>query len=165
MRRFIRGFKAAGASADEEDCILAGFTRPYRTTSENHVKVSSKRCLPGFVPNAAPKYLRLRSECPNCRSKSAPAPAVRVEPVSASTPAPATVTTRPPVSPVLIAIGSAVGILAVLAILYLYVLPRGSAKSTTAALENPGTAASSGGGDCPSVSEIYRDHRAARDGR
>ena len=37
--------------------------------------------------------------------------------------------------PVLVAIGSAVGILAVLAILYLYILPRTSEKSTSTSLK------------------------------
>ena len=82
------------------------------------------------------------NECPNCRSKSAPVPAARVEPVSTPAPAAPTAPANRPVSPVLIAIGSAVGILVLLAILYLYVLPRGSAKSTTAALEDPGPAGS-----------------------
>ena len=80
------------------------------------------------------------NECPNCRSKSAPAPAARVKPVSAPAPAVPPAPAHRPVSPVLIAIGSAGGILALLA--YLYVLPRGSSKSTTAALENPGPAGS-----------------------
>jgi hypothetical protein len=78
------------------------------------------------------------NECPNCRSKSTPAAAATPPPP----PPPATVAVRRPVSPVLIAIGSAVGILAVLAVLYLYVLPRGSAKSSSVALEEPGTASS-----------------------
>jgi hypothetical protein len=90
------------------------------------------------------------NECPNCRLKSAPAPAARVEPVTvpASAPppvrsAPAPAPVRPAVSPVLVAIGSAVGILAVLAILYLYILPRTSEKSTSTSLESPGAASNS----------------------
>jgi hypothetical protein len=93
------------------------------------------------------------NECPNCRGKSTPAPAApaaapvanpHVEPAPPPAPPPAVAAARRPVDPILIAVGSAVGILALLAILYLYVLPRSSAKSTTTtALEDPGTAGSS----------------------
>ncbi len=50
---------------------------------------------------------------------------------------------RKPASPVVVAIGSAVGIMAVLALLYLYVLPHSSAKSSSPALETPQQAGNS----------------------
>jgi hypothetical protein len=90
------------------------------------------------------------NECPNCRGKSATASAPAIEPATAPAPpraavsaAPSPVPVRTTHSPVMVAIGSAVGILALLAILYLYVLPRSSAKSSVVALEGPGTAGNS----------------------
>jgi hypothetical protein len=94
-------------------------------------------------------------DCPNCRAKAAAAssPAIPMaEQIPIVTPravAPSSSTTQPvmpppqPVqrkahSPMLVAVGSAIGILAILAILYLYILPRNSSKSSVTTLENPG---------------------------
>ena len=154
---------------------FASLTRPYRTTSKNHVKVKLSAMFTWICPKCGAEVPPSESDCPNCRSKATP-PAARVEPVTASAPPPAhpvptavsyavpaspvvpapvaaapplpvnvappQIPARKPLSPVVVAIGSAVGIMALLAILYLYVLPHSSAKSTSTPLESPGTAAS-----------------------
>lgn len=62
----------------------------------------------------------------------------------ASVPPSFTVSAPPPVrsgpSPTMVAIGSALGLLAVLAVLYLYVLPKTTGKSEAVTLESPATA-------------------------
>lgn len=102
------------------------------------------------------------NECPNCRARanatqpalSGQSPTVErsapTEPVIAPPPPRYEVPTAPAVrqastiSPALVALCSAVGIVALLAVLYLFVLPRRSARTSSVAMENaavPGTAA------------------------
>src|SRR4051794_589474 len=116
---------------------------PCATASNSCVESRYSKELAMFTwicPKCGSEVPPSENECPNCRAKAATAVAQDPQVSAAETlppqvvppPARTQAVEAPPrkaVSPTVVALGSALGMVALLAMLYMYVLPRGSAKS------------------------------------